>query len=189
MVPAARGERLLAEAENDPQKVVPLFAEYLERELGYGEDLPFIVRSATELPRTGLVSSSVRPKGDWRQGDVKNTRVILLGDAVHPMTPGRGMGANQALTDAGNLVKLLTAAEFKGAVPTDNELDALVRGFDAEMYPRAFKMVKASEDMMGMDLTRTSGRLLMTGVWAVMTVLGWGVSVLEVVGLMKPDLL
>jgi 2-polyprenyl-6-methoxyphenol hydroxylase-like FAD-dependent oxidoreductase len=189
VVPAARGERLLAEAENDPKRVVPLFAEYLERELGYGKDLPFIVRNATELPRTGLVSSSVMPKGDWRGGDMKNARVVLLGDAVHPMTPGRGMGANQALTDAGNLVELLTAARFEGDVLTDNELDDLVREFDAEMYPRAFKMVKASEDMMGMDLTRTSGRLLMTGVWAVMTVLGWGVSVLEVVGLMKPDLL
>jgi 2-polyprenyl-6-methoxyphenol hydroxylase-like FAD-dependent oxidoreductase len=59
VVPSARGERLLAEAENDPKKVVPLFAEYLERELGYGKDLPFIMRSATELPRTGLVHSGL----------------------------------------------------------------------------------------------------------------------------------
>ena len=64
-----------------------------------------------------------------------------------------------------------------------------MREFDAEMYPRAFKMVKASEDFMGLDLTKTSGQLLMTGVWLVMTVLGWGVSALEAVGLMTPALL
>jgi salicylate hydroxylase len=187
VVPTARGEQLLAKAGNDPQKVVPLFADYLQDELGYGEMLPFIVRSATDLPRTGIVSSSVRPKGDWRRSDVRNSRVVLLGDAVHPMTPGRGMGANQALTDAGNLVKLLIAADFEGEVPTDSELADLVREFDAEMYPRAFKMVAASEEMMGMDLTKTAGRLLTTGVWAVMTVLGWGVSVLEALGLMAPS--
>jgi 2-polyprenyl-6-methoxyphenol hydroxylase-like FAD-dependent oxidoreductase len=189
VVPTAQGEQLLARADNDPKKVVPIFADYLRDELGYGDILPFIVRSATDLPRTGVVSSSLRPKGDWRQGVDQNARIILLGDALHPMTPGRGMGANQALTDAGNLVKLLTDATFEKQVPSDKELADLVHEFDAEMYPRAFKMVKASEDFMGLDLTKTSGQLLMTGVWLVMTVLGWGVSVLEVVGLMTPALL
>jgi len=189
VVPTAQGEQLLERADHDPKKVVPIFADYLRDELGYGEILPFIVRSATDLPRTGVVSSSLKPKGDWRQGVDQNARIILLGDALHPMTPGRGMGANQALTDAGNLVKLFTAATFEKQVPSDRELADLVREFDAEMYPRAFKMVKASEDFMGLDLTQTSGQLLMTGVWLVMTVLGWGVSALEAVGLMTPALL
>ena len=99
------------------------------------------------------------------------------------------MGANQALTDAGNLVKLFTAAAFVNEVPSDKELAGLVREFDAEMYPRAFKMVKASEDFLDLDLTKASGRLLLTGVWLVMTVLGWGVSALETVGLMTPAML
>lgn len=189
VVPTARGEQLLEKADHDPKKVVPLFADYLKDELGYGETLPFIVRTAIDLPRTGVVSSSVKPKGDWRQGIDKNARIILLGDALHPMTPGRGMGANQALTDAGNLVKLFTAAAFVNEVPSDKELAGLVREFDAEMYPRAFKMVKASEDFLDLDLTKASGRLLLTGVWLVMTVLGWGVSALETVGLMTPAML
>jgi salicylate hydroxylase len=189
VVPTARGEQLLENADHDPKKVVLLFADYLRDELGYGEILPFIVNSATDLPRTGVVSSSVKPKEDWRQGIDKNARIIILGDALHPMTPGRGMGANQALTDAGNLVKLLTAATFEKQVPSDKELAHLVHEFDAEMYPRAFKMVKASEDFLDLDLTKTSGRLFLKGVWLVMTVLGWGVSVLEAVGLMTPAVL
>jgi 2-polyprenyl-6-methoxyphenol hydroxylase-like FAD-dependent oxidoreductase len=189
VVPTTRGEQLLEKAEHNPKRVVPLFADYLRDELGYGEILPFIVSSATDLPRTGVVSSSVKPEVDWRQGIAQNARIILLGDALHPMTPGRGMGANQALTDAGNLVKLLTAATFEKQVPSDKELAHLVRQFDAEMYPRAFKMVKASEDFLDLDLTKTSGRLLLKGVWLVMTVLGWGVSVLEAIGLMNPAVL
>lgn len=189
VVPTARGEQLLEKADHDPKKVVPLFADYLRDELGYGEILPSIVRSAIDLPRTGVVSSSVKPTGDWRKGTDKNARIILLGDALHPMTPGRGMGANQALTDAGNLVKLLTAVTFEKEVPSDKELAVLVREFDAEMYPRAFKMVKASEDFLDLDLTKTSGRLFLKGVWLVMTMLGWGISFLEVVGLRTPVVL
>lgn len=189
VVPTAQGEQLLEKADHDPKKIVPLFADYLQDELGYGEILPFIVRSAVDLPRTGVVSSSVKPKDDWRQGIDKNARIVLLGDALHPMTPGRGMGANQALTDAGNLVKLLTAATFEEELPSDKELADLVREFDAEMYPRAFKMVKASEDFLNLDLTKTSGRLFLKGVWLVMTILGWGVSVLEAVGLKTPAML
>ena len=189
VLPTARGEQLLEMADHDPKKVVPLFADYLRDELGYGEIFPSIVRSATDRPRTGVVSSSVKPNEDWRKGIDKNARIILLGDALHPMTPGRGMGANQALTDAGNLVKLLTAATFEKGVPSDKELADLVGDFDAEMYPRAFKMVKASEDFLDLDLTKASGRLFLKGLWLVMTVLGWGVSVLEAVGLRTPVVL
>jgi 2-polyprenyl-6-methoxyphenol hydroxylase-like FAD-dependent oxidoreductase len=49
----------------------------------------------------------VKSDTDWRKNVAGNARVILIGDAVHPMTPGRGQDANQALTNAGNLVDLL----------------------------------------------------------------------------------
>ncbi|KAK1497077.1 hypothetical protein CTAM01_08089 [Colletotrichum tamarilloi] len=135
--------------------------DYFRNDLGYGKPLELIMRSATEAVRTGLVTSSVKPKTDWRNGIDKNSRVVLLGDAVHPMTPGRGMGANQALTDAANLVELFHQETFEQDVPSDGELAALARTFDAEMYTRAFKMVEASETVTSLDLTTLSACFLL----------------------------
>ncbi|WYZ42243.1 hypothetical protein EsH8_V_001138 [Colletotrichum jinshuiense] len=183
LIPRARGDDLIAKAGSDPQKIVPHLIDYVRNDLGYGKPLELIMQSATDFVRTGLVTSSVKPKTDWRNGIDKNSRVILLGDAVHPMTPGRGMGANQALTDAGNLVDLFHQAIFEQVVPSDGELAALVRTFDAEMYTRAFKMVKASETVTTMDLTTVSGKMMISLIGMAMTAMGWLVSALETVGL------
>lgn len=43
------------------------------------------------------------------------SRVTVLGDAVHAMSPARGSGANTALKDAGLLCRTLTAATADGA--------------------------------------------------------------------------
>ncbi|MGH3394439.1 MAG: FAD-dependent oxidoreductase [Streptosporangiaceae bacterium] len=40
----------------------------------------------------------------------KATNVSLIGDAIHTMTPGRGVGANTALRDARLLTRTLTKA-------------------------------------------------------------------------------
>jgi salicylate hydroxylase len=186
LVPSEHGKRMIAKAGDNVQDIMPLLVDYV-RSLGYGEALPFIMQSATEHLRTGLLTSSFKPEEDWRKGDASNARVILLGDAVHPMTPGRGMGANQALTDAGKLVRLFHSANFEKSTPSDEELATMVRTFEAEMYPRAFKMVKDSETVTDLDLTKVSGKALITLVGAALTVLGWGASLLEIVRLKAPD--
>jgi 2-polyprenyl-6-methoxyphenol hydroxylase-like FAD-dependent oxidoreductase len=189
MVPQNVGNAILDKAEGDDRIIVDLLVQYLRKDLRYGEELPHIMTSTAKNLRTGLLTSSVKPTEDWRKGVTGAHRVLLLGDAVHPMTPGRGMGANQALTDAGNLVELLKNAKYSHGGIDDEELAALVKEFDQEMYSRAFAMVKASEKMTDLDLTAPSGRLLLRLVGVAMVVVGWGISLLETIGLKStPDL-
>ncbi|KAF2416914.1 FAD/NAD(P)-binding domain-containing protein [Tothia fuscella] len=186
LIPSIHGKPMLQEGDNEAARVLPLLEDYLCNDLGYSDSLPRVMNAATEHFLTALLTSSVRPATNWRMAPdaaPSNARVILLGDAVHPMTPGRGMGANQALTDAGELVKLLHAARFEGDVPNDLELADLVRLFEKEMYDRTFKMVKSSETMTDLDLTRWNGRLILMAISALLMVLGWGVTLLEVVDL------
>ncbi|KAF9764124.1 hypothetical protein IL306_002895, partial [Fusarium sp. DS 682] len=183
IISRAHGEDLLAKAGSDPQKMVPHLIEYVRNDLGYGEPMVRIMQSATEFIRTGPLTSSVKPDKDWRNGIDKNSRVILLGDAVHPMPPSRGMGANQALTDAGNLVDLFHQATFEQGVPSDGELAALVRTFDEEMYTRAFNVVKSSEALTMLDSKKVSGRIFLAFVGMVMAAVGWVCSCLDFVGL------
>ena len=69
--------------------------------------------------------------------------VTLLGDAVHTMTPGRGVGANTALRDAAVLCRRLTEA----AAGTKPLLDA-VRAYEAEMLDYSRDAVISSRKQM-----------------------------------------
>ncbi|MEV8633117.1 NAD(P)/FAD-dependent oxidoreductase [Streptosporangium sp. NPDC051023] len=69
----------------------------------------------------------------------KSTNVTLLGDAVHTMTPGHGVGANTALRDAMLLRRHLVAVR-DGA---RSLLDA-VGAYEAEMIPYGFARVADS---------------------------------------------
>jgi 2-polyprenyl-6-methoxyphenol hydroxylase-like FAD-dependent oxidoreductase len=65
--------------------------------------------------------------------------VTLLGDAIHTMTPGQGVGANTALRDAALLCRQLVAAH-QGAKP----LVAAIGDYQAEMVPYGFARVADS---------------------------------------------
>lgn len=62
--------------------------------------------------------------------------VILLGDAIHPMTPFKGQGANQALTDGPALAEWLQKSNLSSAL----------LGFEREMHSRSRPKVLASRD-------------------------------------------
>ena len=64
------------------------------------------------------------------------SRVILLGDAAHAMSPFKGQGANNALADGPLLAKWLSTAK----------LDSAVRGFMTEMSRRSGAKVRASRE-------------------------------------------
>jgi hypothetical protein len=70
----------------------------------------------------------INPKG--------NLRVVVMGDAVHPMSPFKGQGCNQALADG----PLLSSWLERSVV------DSAVMGFMREMVNRTSVRVKASRE-------------------------------------------
>ncbi|MFD4639430.1 FAD-dependent oxidoreductase [Lentzea sp. NPDC058436] len=70
------------------------------------------------------------------------SNVTMIGDSVHLMTPGRGIGANTALRDAELLSRKLTeAAVGKDVVQAISE-------YEQEMIEYGFAAVEASREMM-----------------------------------------
>ena len=62
------------------------------------------------------------------------SRVVIVGDALHPMSPFKGMGANQSLTDG----PLLASWLQRGSV------DAAIKGFMRQTVQRTGPIVQAS---------------------------------------------
>jgi 2-polyprenyl-6-methoxyphenol hydroxylase-like FAD-dependent oxidoreductase len=82
-----------------------------------------------------------------KEKDIANPRVWLMGDAIHPMLPSRGMGANQALRDTADIIgPLLDLARRKAANGTlyDEEVQMELAKYEHKMIPRAFQWVKKS---------------------------------------------
>ena len=77
----------------------------------------------------------------------KGKQITLIGDAVHPMSPFKGQGANQALLDA-----LMLAREIvKGCNPLSQWKkvglrERVLTHFESEMLERSAKKVKDSAD-------------------------------------------
>jgi 2-polyprenyl-6-methoxyphenol hydroxylase-like FAD-dependent oxidoreductase len=69
----------------------------------------------------------------------KATRVTLLGDAIHSMTPYRGIGANIALRDAGLLATRLTEV-----ADSSKSIVRAIAEYEAEMREYAFAAVRSS---------------------------------------------
>lgn len=79
------------------------------------------------------IRSSV-PVAPWR-----TDRVTLLGDAIHSMTPYRGIGANVALKDAARLTGALVAAQ-RG----ERDLIDAIHEYEAGMLDYGFRAVRNS---------------------------------------------
>ncbi len=65
--------------------------------------------------------------------------ITLLGDAIHTMTPGQGVGANTALRDAALLCRHLVAAHHDA-----KPLREAIGDYEAEMIPYGFARVADS---------------------------------------------
>lgn len=183
LLPSTTGDALLeGNASSDSVKLTARLKEYLINEAGCDPaGLPALIGDGEERIRTGKVTSSRKPTSDWRRGEQSLSRVILLGDSIHPMTPGRGMGANQTLIDSSELVDHMKSLD--STAPSSADLQKLTTAFDREMFDRAFKMVKASEDLTGLDLNSYNGLAKITLAKTVLHIAGAIASVLEWLGL------
>jgi len=91
---------------------------------------------ASALPVKVSTSEPVPP---W-----KSSTVTLLGDAIHTMTPGRGVGANTALRDAALLNR-----ELRRAAAGEKTLLQAVADYEAAMLPYGFARVADSLNRSG----------------------------------------
>jgi len=91
----------------------------------------------------------------------ETTNITLLGDAIHTMTPGRGVGANTALRDAVNLCrKLIEVRDGR------QELIPAVREYEAKMIEYGFDaVIKSRAQMTSADPVHKPviGRLALAG--------------------------
>lgn len=106
----------VAGAWHDP--VPAMFKETDWEEVWCG---PLYDRDEPPRPKTGADATS---------------RVTAVGDAAHPMSPFKGMGANTALFDAWHLARWLAKAPVPRAIAC----------FEREMFTRAWGKVRASRE-------------------------------------------
>src|SRR5215470_128258 len=93
-----------------------------------------LVERADPATMTSFEAKSAEPVVPWKTG-----AVTLLGDALHNMTPFRGMGANMALRDAAALREALVSVA-EGRVERASALAA----YEHEMIEQGFAAVNAS---------------------------------------------
>jgi salicylate hydroxylase len=118
----------------------------------WDERLKSLVRLAHADTINAIAIRSSVPLPPW-----PTRPITLLGDAIHSMTPYRGIGANVALKDAVRLCRALTAAD-RGERPL---LDA-IHGYEAEMLDYGFRAVRGSLRAMDQAIPRNNMRLLVS---------------------------
>jgi 2-polyprenyl-6-methoxyphenol hydroxylase-like FAD-dependent oxidoreductase len=69
----------------------------------------------------------------------ETTRATLIGDAIHSMTPYRGIGANVALRDAA-----LLCANLAAAARGERTIEEAVHDYEAKMRDYGFAAVRSS---------------------------------------------
>jgi 2-polyprenyl-6-methoxyphenol hydroxylase-like FAD-dependent oxidoreductase len=134
---------------------------------------------AEELDSTALAATAVRAMAGWAKGfrdlvalsdpttisclPIRTSvpvapwpagRITLIGDAIHSMTPYRGIGANIALKDAVRLRDALVAAQHNEAPLLD-----AIGGYEAAMRGYGFKAVRNS--LQAMQQTTGQGPIAM----------------------------
>jgi salicylate hydroxylase len=98
---------------------------------------PALRRLVAESPAQSITLLPIRTSVAVPQWETTN--ITLLGDAIHSMTPFRGIGANTALRDAQLLSRNLIAAD-RGEL----DLMAGIHDYETQMIDYGFSAVRAS---------------------------------------------
>jgi len=112
-------------------------------------DLVRLVQQASIQETTLVAITSAVPIAPWPA-----SRVTLLGDAIHAMSPARGSGANTALRDAALLATELGAAARDEKTPVQAIAD-----YERQMVDYGFAAVRASRSAELATTTRRSAVL------------------------------
>lgn len=121
------------------QRGKQLLDTVLESTRNWHPDLRRIVELSDPEAAFPLRIATSVPVDPW-----PTTTITLLGDAIHTMTPGQGVGANTALRDASLLCRELTAAAGES-----KPLLTAIGAYEAEMIPYGFTRVAESLDNNG----------------------------------------
>jgi 2-polyprenyl-6-methoxyphenol hydroxylase-like FAD-dependent oxidoreductase len=131
---SARRDTLGIEGAADEVSGQDAIAAVLAQMSDWSPTLRRLIERTDMLSLTSFAVKSSVPIDPWRTG-----RVTLLGDALHNMTPYRGIGANTALRDAALLRDALSGVD-KG----HQELLPALAGYEREMIEYGFAAVRAS---------------------------------------------
>eukprot|EP01041_Mallomonas_annulata_P008819 gene8819-18250_t len=98
----------------------------------------------------------------------EHSRVTMLGDAVHPMSPFKGQGANQALVDAIALAKAISNSNL--VHPKKPNISIALMNYEKEMCSRsAAKVLKSRDSALFLHSTSALAHGNMTRAWVAAT--------------------
>jgi salicylate hydroxylase len=123
-----------------------LQALVLSRIAGWHPDFREMVRLSDPSSLNALTIRTSVPVAAWEPG-----RITLIGDAIHSMTPYRGIGANVALRDAAILCANLIAARNG-----ECSIEAAVGAYEEQMRNYGFAAVQGSLEAMKQALAGKS---------------------------------
>jgi len=150
----ARRERFDLSEKPEQAAGEPLRLAVLKAMAAHGWDERFLrlVRLANADTINAIAIRTSVPVAPWQ-----TQRVTLLGDAIHSMTPYRGIGANVALKDAKLLCAALTAAS-RGRRPV---LEA-IHDYKAGMINYGFRAVRTSLRAMNQAIVESRPRAMLS---------------------------
>lgn len=118
--------------------------EKLDRVLKIVSPLPSNLQEIFHLTPVDGIRKDLHVWKDLELESLPASRIIILGDAAHAMTPAGGVGAFHAFIDAMQLFKTLIELDVAGKIHDIAAVKTAVAGFNGEMLKRGSDAVRTS---------------------------------------------